>query len=113
MLEIIALIFICRKIGSIARAKGRTAIGYQLLAVALWLAFEFAGALVTYVAAMIITGQQEPNQLIAYAGAIAGALISLIFSIGLIKILPPKQVDTTPAGQMRVDHVPMSQGPGN
>lgn len=108
MLEIIALIFICKTIGNIARNKGRTAIGYQILGVLLWFGFEFAGAVVAIVVAAIATGNEQPGMLIAYGGALAGALLSVVFSIGLVSILPSK-VD--PLAHIPMDAVPVDQNP--
>lgn len=46
MIELIALYIVCKNIGKIARSRRVPAGRYQLIAVALWIAFEFAGAVI-------------------------------------------------------------------
>lgn len=108
MIEIIALIFICRTIGNIARNKGRAAIVYQALGVGLWFAFAFAGAVAAIIIAAVATGSEDPSMLIVYAGALLGAFMSMIFSIGLVGILPSR-VD--PLAHIPMDAVPVDQNP--
>jgi hypothetical protein len=116
MLEIIALVFICRALGRIVRDKGRTAIGYQVLAVALWFLFEFIGAIVVTIVIIVATGNQDPDMLYAYVGALAGAGLSLFISFGIVKMLPAKSdpyahvpMDRNPMGHVPMDRTSMDQ----
>jgi len=105
MLEILALVFVCRAVGRIARDKGRGAIGYQVMAVLLWFGFEVVGAVIAAIASVLATGSEEPDMLVIYGGALAGAVFSLLITFGVVKSLPAKQqpvdadiapVDVTP-----------------
>jgi len=98
MLEILALVFVCRAIGSICRDKGRAPIGFQIMAVVLWFGFEFVGAVAAAVLAALASGTEEPSMLIVYAGALGGAVFSLLVSFGVVKSLPVKRtMETMPA----------------
>ena len=43
MIEIICMVKLCRAIGRIVREKGRSAVGYQFLAVLLWIVAQGVG----------------------------------------------------------------------
>ena len=77
MLEILILAHFWRKVGLYARERGRKAIGYQLLLIAMWFGMEFIGGAAGY----ILTGEAAP----AYLFGVAGAVIGLIAAITIIK----------------------------
>lgn len=77
VIEIIALIIVCKNIGAMARAGGVTPRPFQVRAVVLWLVFEF-GFMFVAVACGAETGA-------AYLLAVAGALISLVFSFRAVQ----------------------------
>lgn len=100
MIEILALVYICKSVGNIARNKGRATVGYQALAVVFWFGFEFLGAVAAVVFA---TGAEEPGMLFLYAGALAGAAVGALASFAVVMALPS-----------RVDpyaHIPMDAAP--
>src|SRR5690242_5044362 len=76
MAEIIALYIVCRNIGAIARSHGLPAQPFQFRAILLWIAFEFAFAL--------IAGAVGLQGIGGYLAAFVGALISLFISFGSV-----------------------------
>src|SRR4051812_38125168 len=77
MLEILLLVFLCRKIGSMLRDKGRVAWPFQLLLVVCWIVGELAGMVIG-----IVLNNGEAT-MTAYMGAIAGAAVgaTIVFLI--------------------------------
>jgi hypothetical protein len=75
MLEIILISRFCRKLGEKLRAKGHSAGGYQAMFVVMWFAGEIIGGLVGFFIAMLLveSRRDEPNLLLVYGFAIAGA----------------------------------------
>jgi hypothetical protein len=70
MLEILLLVYLCRKVGEMMRAKGRSAGWMQVLLVVGWFAGEFMGAVLGVVLAGL---DGAPMYLGALLGAAAGA----------------------------------------
>lgn len=88
MLEILALVGLCRYVGRVVREKGRTAVGWQVLLVALWFFGEFAGGLI----GAIVTydpGNPEAVNPVAYVFALVGAAAGAAIGTGIAKLLPP------------------------
>ena len=75
MLEIIALIFLCRSIGNTAERKGLKPLQWKIITVATWIGFEFAGAML----GIILFGFDKNNliglELFAVACAFGGYLL--------------------------------------
>ena len=85
MLEIILLIFLCKKIGNIAEKKGQKRGQWQFITVATWIGFEFIGAVI----AIILFGFDKSNLL----GLEAFALISAFGGYLLVKMALEKRPD--------------------
>ncbi|MCK4346220.1 MAG: hypothetical protein KAX05_13125 [Bacteroidales bacterium] len=82
MLEIIALIFITRRIGKISKEKGLNPLGYKILTIILLFACELIGGII----GILIT----EKTLGIYFLAIIGAIIGIIISFAIVSI--PKTV---------------------
>ena len=77
MLEILLLIYLCRELGKILRAKGRSAGWFQFLLVILWFGGELFGA----VAAAIIGFDSGPAMYLgALLGAAGGAVLGFVIA---------------------------------
>jgi hypothetical protein len=70
MLEILLLIYLCRRLGAMLRAKGRSAGWMQVLLVVAWFVGEFMGAMV---GAMLMGIDGAALYIGALLGAAAGA----------------------------------------
>ena len=70
MIEILFLVFLCKRLGAMLRAKGRSAGWFQFLLVVAWFAGEFMGAVVA--AGVLDDGSGEFHPA-AYLGALLGA----------------------------------------
>ena len=68
MLEILLMWRLARSIGNLLRAKGRSAGGFQVLAIVLWIGGELLGATVGALCEL-----QAGSYLLALLGAAAGA----------------------------------------
>ena len=86
-MEILLLIYLCRRLGAILRAKGRSPGWYQFLMVLLWFGGEIFGAVVT-VAVLRMDGGP------AYLGALVGAAGAAVLAFVIANSLAP----TTPEG---------------
>lgn len=73
MLEIIALIFLAKQIGSIAATKGLKPGLWKLYFVLAWIAGEFVGAIIGIM--IFGTGNIISIELVAVAGAVTGYVI--------------------------------------
>ena len=73
MLEIIALIFLAKQIGSIAATKGLKPGLWKLYFVLAWIAGEFVGAIMGIM--IFGTGNIISIELVAVAGAVTGYVI--------------------------------------
>ncbi|MEQ8788218.1 MAG: hypothetical protein RIC55_18055 [Pirellulaceae bacterium] len=84
MVEIVLLFFLCKAIGDVITNKGRIPIGYQVLAVVMWLAGEMFAAIGYAVFVVIASG--EPTGLFdvttwivgIVGGGIGGGCVYLI-----------------------------------
>jgi hypothetical protein len=76
MLEILALVFLTRKNGSIAEKKGHNPTGYKWLTVLLWFGGEIGGAILGAVVASADAGLGGLVYLFALVGAVVGAGLS-------------------------------------
>lgn len=89
MLEIFALISLGKNIAAKARVKGRRGGPFVLLLVVLWFGGEIFGAIVAGVVSMVALGDDEPNILILYLGAIPGAIIGAVVAFQIVKAITP------------------------
>lgn len=85
MLEIILLVFLCKKISETVKEKGRNPVGYVILTVVLWFVGEFAGAFVGAIAAAS-TGQNAVAFVCGLIGAALGAAISFTIAANVSDI---------------------------
>lgn len=79
MLEIIAIVFLCRHHARLCREKGYHPTGYVVLTVLLWIGFEVIGAIV----GGIIAYETTAIYILALLGAGVGALVSHVIVRGL------------------------------
>jgi hypothetical protein len=86
MLEIIALIYLTRRVGEIARGKGRKAGWFKLMTVLLWFGCEFGGGIAGAIIAELAGWPEAVAYLIALVGALVGAGLSLL----IVKTLPAR-----------------------
>ena len=100
MVEIFLLYFLCKRIGAIVRAKGRKAIGYQFMTVALWFGCEFAGLF----GGAIISGEVTA---LAYVIGLSGAAIGALSAFLIARSLSPIGQDST--GGFPVAAIPYAQ----
>lgn len=80
MLEILAMIWFAKKLGKIAREKGRHAPGCQVFGIFCWIVGEIMGA---------VAGASTGDQAAVYVFAILGAVISAVASYAIVKSLSP------------------------
>jgi hypothetical protein len=89
MIEIFILWQLCKSVGAVARKKGHTAIGYQILTVVLWFGCEIAGL----VMGLIVTeGGRHANDGFnfgAYIFGLVGAAIGAAISFAIVNSLQP------------------------
>src|SRR5215207_8361128 len=101
MLEIIALIYLTRYVGDIAKSKGRRPGWFKLMTVVLWIGGELMGLVVGGIVAALSDSSGDPESdagmifvyLFALVGAAAGAGLSVIIARSLaVKTydLPPQ-----------------------
>lgn len=83
MLEIIALVFLTRKIGEIVESKNRKAGWFKVMTVVLWIGFEIAGALVGGVYSALTGASDAFTYLFALIGAACGAGLSFVIAKSL------------------------------
>jgi uncharacterized membrane protein YeaQ/YmgE (transglycosylase-associated protein family) len=84
MLEIIALIYLTRRVGEIAREKGRKAGWFKLMTVVLWLGCEIGGAIAGGIATALMGWPEAVIYVFALVGAVVGAALSFL----IVKTLP-------------------------
>ena len=80
MLEIILLIGLTKKIGSILEAKGRKSGWFKLLTVALWIGGEIVGGIIGAVVGQISGLGFGVGYLLALLGAACGALVAYLIA---------------------------------
>lgn len=87
MLEILLLMFLCKHLRAVLRAKGRPAGWFQLLLVCCWFIGEVMGAI-----AMVVILRSPGFDATAYLGALlgaaAGAVIVLVIAHSLAPAVP-------------------------
>lgn len=94
MLEILILRQLCRRIGQIAREKGRKAGGYQFMLVMLWFAGELGAAFVTAIILFIIHDEEwEQYLFLTYIAAVVGAALMSWLGFQIVKSLPSVKVE--------------------
>ena len=78
MLEILLLIFLCKKVGSIVGPKGYSPGWFKFFAVIAWFGGEIAGAFIGVIIAMMgDPNPQGPPMGIIYVGALVGAAVGV------------------------------------
>jgi len=88
MLEIFLVIGLCKRLGRNLRAKGRSAVGLQIMLVLMWFGLEFAGLAFGFAMA----GSSDPGPgvyLFGLAGAIIGGLITFAIAGCLSPVVQP------------------------
>ena len=91
MLEILALVYLCRKNGSIAEKKGHKPGRYKALSVLLWFGGEISGAIVGGILD-VAGGGGGLVYLLALGGALAGAGMSRLI-VNNLAALAPVQIE--------------------
>jgi outer membrane lipoprotein SlyB len=86
MLEILAMIWFSRKLGTIAKAKGRRPGGYWVLGVVSWFGGEVLGA---------TAGATTGNQAAVYVFAIFGAIVCTVAAYTVVSNLAPLRAHQT------------------
>ena len=78
MLEILVIVIVSNKIAAMQREKGRTAAGYVVLFIALWLGGEIFGAIAGVVASLLMDrgGPDNDGFFVVYILALIAALTS-------------------------------------
>jgi hypothetical protein len=97
MLEILALYFMCKSMGNMLRDKGHKPLGYQVLLVLFWFGGEFVGAVATTVMLALVSGPNAVEQgfnVLAYVGALIGAVMGAGLAFLIAKLLPDRTVPT-------------------
>jgi hypothetical protein len=85
MLEILFLVNLTKRIGTIVESKGHKSGGYKLLLVLLWFGGEFFGGIV----GALLTGGDESLNCLLYAVALIGAGIGAGISFAIANSLTP------------------------
>ncbi len=94
MLEIAILFRLCQSIGVKARAKGRRAIGYQILLILFWFGGEVLTAFLTALALYWVYDEEfESYIFFAYVAAIAGAALGAWLAFVIVSSLPALILD--------------------
>jgi len=84
MLEILLVVYLCKQLGKMLRAKGRSATGFQVLLVIAWIVGELGGGIV----GVALTNSPGGMYLFALMGAAAGAATCFIIGRNLSSNLP-------------------------
>ncbi len=95
MLEIIALVFICKTLGTRMRAKAWNPLALQFLQVIGWFGGELVGAIVMVIVCAIINPEQPPSMGMIYVGAILGGLASVALCFTIVTLLPDRSAEMT------------------
>ncbi len=104
MLEIIILIALCKRLGTIVREKGYRAGGYQFMLVAFWFGGEIAGAIFGVVLAHATHPELEEAPLgMVYIPALLGAVLGAVTAFIIAKSLHPVQPAPTGYGEHDYD----------
>lgn len=99
MLEILLLYGLCKSMGNVMRAKGRSPLLLQILVVLAWFGGEFCG-FVGYIAFQSIqgTGLGEGFDLIGYVAALVGAALGVGSVFLIANLIPAANVQPQPVG---------------
>ncbi|VTR93457.1 Membrane protein OS=Rhodopirellula sallentina SM41 GN=RSSM_01052 PE=4 SV=1 [Gemmata massiliana] len=89
MLEILILISLSKSIAAKAREKGRGGAPFVFLLLALWIGGEIFGGAAGGIISVIALGDDEPNLLLVYPLAIAGAAIGAVIAFQIVKSIAP------------------------
>ena len=89
MIEILVIIALSRKIAAITKSKGRSAAGWIIMFIALWIGGEVLGAFFAVFASIIASGGDEPNMLVAWVGGLVGAAAGAAISFAVVNGLAP------------------------
>ncbi|QEL18857.1 hypothetical protein [Limnoglobus roseus] len=90
MIELLLLYRLCKRIGQIAREKGRRAVGYQFMTIAFWFGGELLTAFVL-AALLFVRGGEEmlhEYELLVYVAALLGAGLGAWTAFEIAKRLP-------------------------
>lgn len=85
MLEILALVYLTRKIGRMVEEKGRKRGWYKALTVLLWFGGEIFGGIA---GAILLGGEEAAFYLFALLGAAAGAGTAYLIAANLSSLSP-------------------------
>lgn len=88
MFEIIAILLTFGQVGEMARRRGRSAILFELMFLVCWFCGEIAGGIFGFLVNGIL-GLVQPNLLLIYGFAFAGALFGAGFAFLLAKCIGP------------------------
>ena len=88
MLEILLLYFLGQNISAKARDRGRSGPLFVVLLIAFWLIGEVMGAVV---GTLLSAGAEEPNMLLVYGGALAGAAAGAVLAFVIVGSLAPAE----------------------
>jgi hypothetical protein len=89
VIEILILIGLGKRIGSIVRAKGHSAGGYQALLVVLWFVGEIGGGFMGATLAAIATEHDDASLALTYLFALLGAIMGAVIAFTTAKSLSP------------------------
>src|SRR5882724_6942282 len=94
MLEILLVIFFCKKVGNIVRPKGYSVGWFRFFVVIAWFGGEFAGGLTGGVISALTDNGPDPHMGLVYLCALVGAAVGvgIVFAIANhlgSKELPP------------------------
>jgi len=99
MLEILALVYLTRKIGGVVEAKGHKGGRYKVLTVVLWIGGEFVGAIL----GGVLSGGAESGlgavYLFALLGAAAGAGLAYFIAANVPPAIPVTPLVPTEPGR--------------
>ena len=85
MLEIIALMALTKRIGSIVEQKGHKSRWYKVLTVVLWFGGELTGGIL----GLIVAGADESAQCLIYLFALLGAAVGAVIAYSIANSLSP------------------------
>lgn len=88
MLEILLIFGLSKRIAAIAKDKGRGATGWVLLFILFWVGGELCGGILGGILSFVAdNAAEEPNLLLVYGCAIAGAAVGAISAFVIVKSL--------------------------
>lgn len=100
MLEIIALIYLTRYVGDIAKSKGRPSGRFKLMTVLLWIGGEVTGMVVGGIIAALRDRVGDPEgdsgMVFVYLLALVGAAVGAALSVIIARSLNAKTYDLPP-----------------